>query len=285
MEFTYKLINNEAYEITGIYGEIADGKITIPDVYLDLPVVGIGDSAFASRRDITEVIMYDNIKYIGEKAFFNCSSLNKITLSCALKEIGKDAFLGADELKLNKYGNAYYLGDSYSSYCLLVKVKSTDDKGKPIKSITVHKETLYIFAEAFSSAKEIKSIKMEHVKVIGAGAFSGCEKLKAVNLGEVSVIGAGAFRNCKSLKSLTIPKTVEQIQSSVFLGCDALKSVQFKRVDNWRVFFGAIIRIDSDMIAKPKDAISLIAKKYKTASWFNSDLKDDELKEVILKKY
>jgi hypothetical protein len=285
MEFSYKLLNNEAYEIVGIEGALTDGKITIPDVYLDLPVVGIGDSAFASRRDVTEVVMYDNIKYIGEKAFFNCSSLNKITLSCALKEIGKDAFSGADELKLNEYGNAHYLGDSFSAYSLLFKIKKTDDKGKPIKSITVHNDTLYIFTEAFSGAKELKTVKMGHVRVIGAGAFSDCENLKSISLGEVSIISANAFKNCKSLKTLILPKTVEQIKPSVFLGCDALKSVCFKRVDNWRVFYGAIIRLDSASIVKPKEVVSLIAKKYKTASWFNSDLKDDELKEIILKKY
>ena len=68
------------------------GNITIPDYYMDNPVVELNDYAFATH-EITDVKMGANVLEIGENTFFDCSALKKVELNDKLKTIGQSAFL------------------------------------------------------------------------------------------------------------------------------------------------------------------------------------------------
>lgn len=59
----------------------------------------IASNAFLNCRELTSIILSDNITKIGKEAFSNCKELKKLTLSNHVTEIGSSAISGCDKLK------------------------------------------------------------------------------------------------------------------------------------------------------------------------------------------
>ena len=68
-DFKYSIINNgNAVEITGYVGR--GGNVSIPSTIQGLPVVSIGDYAFANCSKITSVIIPNSVTTIENGAFY-----------------------------------------------------------------------------------------------------------------------------------------------------------------------------------------------------------------------
>lgn len=97
-EYTYSLVEDgTAYELIKV---ITDEKIiTIPALYNDKPVVGIGTEVFRNTQ-IEEVNLPDTLTYLSERAFSLCISLKKVNLttSSSLQKIGEKAFYQCEYL-------------------------------------------------------------------------------------------------------------------------------------------------------------------------------------------
>lgn len=96
------------------------GGIVVPDFIDGLPVIKIGKSAFAKRKDITSIILPqflaeietgafagsglvsikipDNVENIGENAFRDCKQLQRVTLPQKIKVIRTHTFSGCSGL-------------------------------------------------------------------------------------------------------------------------------------------------------------------------------------------
>lgn len=72
---------------------------------------------------------------------------------------------------------------------------------------------------AFRNCTRLTSVKMPDVYSIDASAFSGCTSLVSVamNASSVHEIGPFAFSGCRSLTSITIPYSVTNISSNIFV--------------------------------------------------------------------
>ena len=70
----------------------SDDSVVIPSQLGGMPVVAIGDGAFAEREDITTVTIPEGVRRIGDKAFRGCSELQTVTFPSSLREIGDEAF-------------------------------------------------------------------------------------------------------------------------------------------------------------------------------------------------
>lgn len=85
-------IDKNGYSIAP--ADLMEGDLKIPNIYMDNPVVEVGDYAFATYQ-ITNLEIGDNILKIGESAFFDCSDLTSVKFNEKIKIIGDSAFLQA----------------------------------------------------------------------------------------------------------------------------------------------------------------------------------------------
>lgn len=141
------------YIVTGIE-KIFDEHIVIPNEYKGKPIKEIAPYAFSSEhkydgnKDISSVVISDNITIIEEAAFFYCPNLTRVELGKNVKVIGASAFSGCHSL-----GNIY-IPESVTS----------------IGS--------YAFNNCYLNLKEI--LIPDSVNEMGSGIFDGCESLKVI---------------------------------------------------------------------------------------------------------
>lgn len=83
--------------LTDVDGKLS-GDVEIPAIYKNLPVVGIGDRAFADCKNIGSVSIPDSVTSIGAYAFDNCKGLQSVKLPAALTEIGAWSFCNCTSL-------------------------------------------------------------------------------------------------------------------------------------------------------------------------------------------
>src|SRR5690606_10741540 len=74
-----------------------------------------------------------------------------------------------------------------------------------------------IFSPVKSNVKNLETVEMKDVEIIGEFAFAGLEKLKNVTLSDnLKEIKVNAFSKTKSLTSIKLPEGLEKIGSEAF---------------------------------------------------------------------
>ena len=96
--------NGIVYHIWDDHAELAEcdtaaKTVTIPTEFKGLPVTEIGENAFNSCKNLTEVIIPESVTTIGQSAFWGCTSLESVTMPESVTEIGKDIFKKCSALK------------------------------------------------------------------------------------------------------------------------------------------------------------------------------------------
>lgn len=105
----YTKNDNNTYTVRHCYRAYS-GDIKIPSTYNGLPVVAIGNSAFAYCTKITSVEIGEGITTISDFfGFYGCSSLESIVIPASTTCIGLDAFSGCSSLT-----SVYYKGTEES---------------------------------------------------------------------------------------------------------------------------------------------------------------------------
>ena len=213
----YTLLDNNTYEVSGI-GTCTDTDIVIPLTHNGLLVTSIGDNAFENCDSITSVTIPVSVTSIGNEAFDSCLSLTSIQIPDSLQHLGAHAFYGT-KLTTNKYDNAYYIGNDYNPYLILLLAESSD-----IVSCKIHKNTKFIYTYAFFNCDSLTSIVIpDSVIDIGWSAFQSCQSLSSIEISDsVTNIGRWAFAHCTSLTSIVIPDFVESIGQNAFYNCPSL---------------------------------------------------------------
>ena len=80
--------------------------------------------------------------------------------------------------------------------------------------------------EIYNSDGQLIDVKMYGYKTIRDSAFSGCSSLALTALPSgITSIGYIAFVECTSLVSLTFEGTPERIDSTTFIGCNNLTTI------------------------------------------------------------
>jgi hypothetical protein len=112
-DFTYTVSNNQV-TITGYTG--SGGDVVIPDTIAGMPVVSIGDSAFAFCNNLTSVTISGSSTSIGSYAFYMCTDLTNLIFAGSVSSIGNGSFYGCTGLAfVYFYGNALVM-DGYVFY-------------------------------------------------------------------------------------------------------------------------------------------------------------------------
>lgn len=213
--YTWELGEN-GYILTDFDVGTQEVTADIPAEIDGVPVVAIGESAFANETALTKVTMPGSITEIGSYAFKNCSSLSELVLSENLTAIGGEAFYGCGSLTSFAVpdGVTEIRGNTFQ-YCT------------SLKNVTLHNGITAIHAYAFNGCSNLQYINLpDYITEIRANTFENCTSLRSIVIPEgVTRIAAHAFRNCDSLADVTVPSTVTEIGSSAFRDCDSLKEI------------------------------------------------------------
>ncbi|MBO5327689.1 MAG: leucine-rich repeat domain-containing protein [Clostridia bacterium] len=182
-------------------------EIDIPAKVNGIPVIKIGDRAFANCRKLQKVnfpeyepedyLNDEVLREIGGNSFMDCSSLIKLELPETVTFIGHGAFY----------------------YCTA------------LKKITFNPRA-YVSACAFAKCTSLKEVTP--VSQVNEGVFSHCESLTSLPItSKVDEIGEDAFEHCDGLTEILIPKQIESIGSLAFRNAMGLKRVIFEEKNGW----------------------------------------------------
>jgi hypothetical protein len=162
---------------------------------------------------------------------------------CAL--CGGEYYLSTLEFTLNQTQDAYILSNRGTCTRTVITVPATY-RGLPVTQVgmgafseeefqgdgrivevNLPASVTKIDSMAFQYCKELKTVSMPGVQVLGNAAFMQCVQLEQVNLPDsLLVIGSHAFNGCVALREVTIPTNVTELGERAFNGCESLLVVQ-----------------------------------------------------------
>ena len=165
------------------------GTVKIPDaVTIDgiiYKVTAIEANAFKNNKNITKMIIGNDVTVVGKNAFAGCKKLRSVTVGKKVKTISASAFSGCTKLKTVKLGAA---------------VTTIGDK-------------------AFYKCTSLTSIKIPaKVTKIGKSAFEGCKKLKSITVKSTKLksVGKKALKGIHAKAKIKIPKSKLKKYKSLF---------------------------------------------------------------------
>lgn len=168
-------------------------SINIPD-----SVTVIGGSAFNSCKMLKNITLPESVHSMGKYAFAY-SGIEEITVPESVTEIGKGAFQGCWDLKTVTWNSALDLPDR------VFRSKVTD-------TITIAGNAGKIGSESFYQTKASTVNLNSSVRELGYSAFKGSKNLSSINLGNVELIGDGTLKDCGSLdRNFVIPASIQEI--------------------------------------------------------------------------
>ena len=184
----------------------ASGKLVIPDVYKNKPVIVISDEAFLNCKGLTSVVIGKNVQQICWQAFSGCKKLTSITIPAGVTVIDGSVFSGCSALKT-------------------ITVNKNNKNFVSVNGVLFNKTQTYLMK--YPAGKTATSYTIPNkVEILDFGAFEGCKNLKSVKFGSKLVcIADEAFKNCTGLTSIVIPDSVSSIGFSAFENCANLKTV------------------------------------------------------------
>ena len=250
--YTYTVENGEA-TITGCDDSIT-GDVVLPDTLGGYPVRHIGDYAFTSCKNLTEIYIPHGVTSIGmgafnkrtdllsieipdsvtnieRYAFDDCLKLEKVYYGADIETWCNIKFSGSSSNPLNGGGTLYINGVAVRDLVIpdtIEKIETYAFNGCSCSSIKIPDSVKSIGYGAFENCISLTSIKIpDSVTGIGASAFKDCNSLTSIEIPDsVKSIGYGAFENCSSLTSVKIPDSVTSIGASTFKDCNSLTSIE-----------------------------------------------------------
>jgi hypothetical protein len=281
----------DAVEIDGIYYNLdanADtaevtanpskysGQVVIPATVTNgektYTVTSIGEKAFYSNRDVTDVQLGSNIRVIRNQAFmytnitsinlptslreiqwyaFYNSKLESIELPASLMMIGYDAFSRCQSLRsitipasVTSIGRTIVAGcTSMESIVVEEGNPNYDSRGNCNAIISKKNNALMVGCK--------NTVIPSDVAIIQSNAFLSLTTLTSIDIpASVTTINFGAFQN-SGLTSLFIPATVTSIDENPVLNCQDLKTIVVEEGNpnyDSRDNCNAIIRTDANML-------------------------------------
>jgi uncharacterized repeat protein (TIGR02543 family) len=201
---------DSGYALTQYFGN--DEHITIPKLYLGIPVVEIGYGLFSNSTSIKSIYISKYVTKISNYAFSR-SELETITFEedSMLHTIGARAFYLALDLQsitipktVTSIGDsAFYKAESLTEFVF--------EPGINLEHIP--------FDMLYGAGSILSIVIPRSVKTIGDSAFGDMTMLASVIFEEDSqleVIGYGAFSLTKQLKTIIIPKSLTEISDYAF---------------------------------------------------------------------
>lgn len=240
------------YEPIGNYRLFLNGS-EINTLEIPSNVTYLSTNSFAGCKNISKVIMHDNLSTIGDYAFYKCDALSKIEFGNNVTSIGEYCFYNCGllenielpkslrELKIGALlslnlkeitipGNVTKIGSGCFLDCQkLTTVKFEDSdldialgygqyNGQPL-FIGCPLQKIYL-------GRNFKEKTMSSSIGYSVSPFSNQTGLTTVTIGDnVKSIGPNLFEDCSSLSEIKLPQSLEKIETGAFKGCSSLSEI------------------------------------------------------------
>jgi uncharacterized repeat protein (TIGR02543 family) len=235
-DYTYILLENNTYEITGYKG--LNTTLHIPSIYLEKAISSIGEFAFYNINSIENVTIPSNIESIGYSAFYNCSNLENVTISDGVIEIGQNAFANCFKL------TSIFIPSSVSH----IEMDSFWNN-KELTSITVDSENI-----SYSSENGVLFNKQKSLLIVyPIGKTESTYEVSST----VTHLASSSFANCTNLIDIIIPSSVIGIEPSTFYNCNNLKTITVEDTNQQYASKDGVLfnKLKTTLIAYPKAKI------------------------------
>ncbi|MBQ8098642.1 MAG: leucine-rich repeat domain-containing protein, partial [Bacteroidaceae bacterium] len=196
-------------------------KITLPSTLQSL-----GAEAFADCSSATEATMYYSMAKVSDKAFAGCSSI-EMFVATETPEFGENAFYGCTSLKdFFIHEKLTKIAENAFEDCTGIEYFDVDENNPAFcceDGVVYDKqmEILMFFPQARggtytmpSTVKRVSALGLINSHVTRLVCSDGIRKLDMKN-----------FSNIQELESLTLPASLEEINTADFSGCPSLREI------------------------------------------------------------
>ena len=188
----------------------------ITEIVLNDEITKIDQYAFAQATKLDVFELPSELTTLGNHAFYNCDSITDIEIPNGVTSISEQLFYDCDALVNVKFhSNITTIGSSAFYSC-----------GK-LKNVDLPENLVTINDHAFAVCVSFTEIAIPNkVENINSCAFQGCSNVTKVTIGtSVKTIGSSAFQNLSKVEELVVPNSVTSIGSSAFRGWNSLKEL------------------------------------------------------------
>lgn len=193
----------------------------------------MGGNLYLNNELVTDLVVPDSVTRISSAAFCNCDSLVSVTIGNNVKEIGAFAFDQCQNLSM------ITIPDSVTT----IGMGAFQDCRK-LASLTIGKGITSIGDDAFWCCFDLAKVHITDLASWCAVNFedgtsnplhnqdaalylNDKEVLELVIPEGVAVINSFAFTDCYNLTSLTLPKSLTNIQEWAFDACDGITDIWY----------------------------------------------------------
>lgn len=214
--FTYTI--ERGYAVITDYDHSVTGELVIPEKLGGYPVGAISRWKFQYDDKITSVVLPEGFLYLGELAFASCPNLTEVTLPDSLCGVGRAVFKDTPWYNTLVKDGDFYIGNVLAGL----------DASNNSTEIVIKDGTTGISDWLFSGNTTLEKVTLpESCKYIGEYTFNGCTSLKEITMPDEMIwIGQYAFGQCSSLEKIDIPTGIDRIYNALFFGATALKEIQ-----------------------------------------------------------
>lgn len=220
-------LGRESYSMyTSVVGDVDDETRVQPGLfsgYYNDKCKGTDEEIFLRGNDRVESITLNSVHYLPDYAFDSCEKLRSVILGPNCSDIGTAPFRGCYSMVMVG-DNDYYKTQNGIVYSV------NTDSSYTIEECLAARGRLVGTALIPDPADE----NLANVSAIKPGAFEDCDHITTVDLSRTSgltVIPKDCFRNdpgtnnCGNLSSVTLPRTVNEIQEGAFSNALKLNSL------------------------------------------------------------
>jgi len=204
----------------------------------------IPQNAFYDCKNITSILLPEDVTTIGQLAFHGCSGLAEFEIPSSVQTIGWAAFAGCTDLK------EIVIPEGVRS------ISGVFQSCTSLQSIDLPESLSYVGDLTFYNCSSLTEVTINGaLEYLGSDAFAYCGKLTKLTLGIGTSVQSGSkgvseafgsssqnslttviitggtsipssfFKNCTNLKTVILPDTLTSIGAYAFSNCTALKSI------------------------------------------------------------
>lgn len=210
---------NGTDKVRSIESNAFSGCINLEEINID-KVKEIKPGTFRDCRSLRKVKLANYVRKIGKEAFLNCYLLEDINLADTIETIDKRAFKHCHSIKrIVIPGNLKRIHDDSFSYMYSLEHIDVSPFNKRLKTpdhlILISEDTQKLILYAMGAKNTSYSLADYCIST-----YDGGELIRPL-----TYIGPFAFAGAKNLKELTLCTCVNDIERTVFEGCDNLKKL------------------------------------------------------------
>ncbi len=200
----------------------SSNKLPIAQIKIGEGITSIPEACF-SNTSATSVSLPDSLTVVGDSAFASCKNLKNVTMGTNIETESIGMFFGSPIETIiftcTANGRRTVPGHLFDPVYL--------NSGASLKNVHIPEGVMAIGEASFGSCSGLTTIYLpDSLTVIGDNAFKSCDGLTEIMIPEgVLEIGEYAFGFCSNLQTVSIPNSVQYIGKHCFRGCSQLRKV------------------------------------------------------------